>query len=61
MAGGAYGNLMNSGRAHVASSGMTRNGPSQKNIAHGAKRKPHPNAAIKSHTGAIKGMDRGTG
>lgn len=61
MANRSYGNLMNSGRASMSYGKSDRRGPSRKNLASGATRRPNPMGDIKSKTGPIKGMDRGTG
>jgi hypothetical protein len=61
MAGGSYGTVMKAGKAAVASSGMDRHGPSNKNVKATRKSKPSPVGAIMSKTGPIKGRDKGTG
>lgn len=62
MAGQAFSNLMNSGRKHTAMSKQNqRRGPSNKNLASGATRRPNPTGGIKSATGSIKGPDKGAG
>lgn len=61
MAGRSYGNVMKAGAASVAASRGSRRGPSNKNLASGANRRPSPTGDIKSKTGPIKGRDRGTG
>lgn len=62
MGGQAFGNLMKAGQAHTAMSKQNqRRGPSNKNLASGATRRPNPTGGIKAATNPIKGPDKGAG
>jgi hypothetical protein len=61
MAGGAYGTVVNSGRAHMASGKMSRRGPGKHKIQSSRVSKPNPAGEVRSMAGSIKGPDKGAG